>query len=281
MPRRSGHDGFPIAVEGTADESPDVLYVHANGFCKELWRPIARAVEAIHPASTWWSMDLRGHGESGPVDPPCRWHPLALDVLAILHGATGVVGVGHSMGAASLARAEILRPGTFRSLLLIEPILFPPPHGRTEIPLADIAQNRRGVFPDRDATHRRFSSAGPFAVWDPEVLDLYVDHAWGPDTDGWTIRCRPKVEADYYREGNNVDTWDRLDEIGIPVHLVTGATSDTHHGPYLEHLTERFRAVEPVVIPGAGHLVPMERPVAVAELVAPLVADAERARPVE
>ena len=268
MPRRSGADGFPIAVEGTAGGVPDVLYVHANGFCKELWRPVARAVGATDSDRTWLSMDLRGHGESGAIEPPCSWHDLALDVLAVLGpGARGIAGVGHSMGGASLARAEILEPGTFQTLVLVEPILFPPPHGRADIPIADVAQHRRSVFPDRSAAHRRFSGSGPYAVWDAEVLDLYIDHAWGPGPDGWTLRCEPRIEADYYREGNNVDTWDRLHEIEARVVLVAGQTSDTHHGVYLEQLHQRFAAAELVIVDDVGHLLPMERPDAVADLV--------------
>lgn len=276
MPRRSGHDGFPIAVEGTASRTPDVLYVHANGFCKELWRPIARDVVDRRPDHTWLSMDLRGHGASGTPDLPCGWHDLALDILAIVGDeANGIVGVGHSMGAASLARSEILRRGTFRALVLIEPILFPPPHGRRDLPLADVAQARRRVFPDRAAAHARFSSSGPFAVWDPEMLDLYVDHAWGPGQEGWTIRCDPRIEADYYREGNNVDTWDRLDEIDTRVVLVAGERSDTHRGPYLDALVGRFPDADLLVVEGAGHLVPMEVPRTIVDVVESVVIRAE------
>lgn len=269
MPRRDGHDGFPIAVEGTAHAVPDVLYVHANGFCKELWRPIAGSVAARHPHTTWLSMDLRGHGESGRGSPPYQWHPLALDILAVVgSGTSGSVGVGHSMGAASLARAEILAPGTFRTLVLVEPILFPPPHGRANIPIADIAQHRRRAFPDRDAARLRFGSSGAFSTWVPEILDLYVDHGWGPGEEGWTIRCEPTVEADYYREGNNVDTWDHLAAIDTDVILMAGETSETHRGSYLADLVDQFPRADLVVVEGAGHLVPMEEPMTVAAVVA-------------
>lgn len=272
MPRRDGHDGFPIAVEGTAASVPDILFVHATGFCKELWRPIADAVTERHPRASWLSMDVRGHGASGQGEPPYLWHPLALDILEVIGTSTvGLVGVGHSMGAASLARAEILAPGTFRTLVLVEPILFPPPHGRADTPIADIAQHRRRVFPDRDAAHRRFATKGPLATWESSVLDLYVDHGWGPGPDGWTIRCEPAVEADYYREGNNVDTWDRLGSIDIPVVLVVGERSDTHRGPYLAALVEQFNDVDLVVLDGVGHLVPMEQPASIAAVVADVV----------
>ena len=262
--RREGHGGLPIALDGTTDRDPEVLYVHANGFCKELWRPV---VEHLDAGRSWWSMDLRGHGDTGGGSFPYRWHTVALDVLAILGEVRGVVGVGHSMGGASLARAEILQPGSFRHLVLIEPILFPPPHGRTDIPLADVAQHRRSVFPDREAAHRRFTRGGPYVTWDPTVLDLYVDHAWGPGPGGWEIKCDPLVEADYYREGNNVDTWDRLPEIEAPVTLVAGSESDTHTGPYLRALEGRFTDVELVVIQDHGHLVPMEAPSLIADVV--------------
>lgn len=272
MPRREGFGGFPIACEGTSEGTPDIICVHATGFCKELWRPIARDVEAIHPEVTWLSIDARGHGASGRGEPPYSWRLPPLDILAVLgEHASGVVGVGHSMGGGSLARAEIERPGTFRSLVLIEPIVFPPPFGRVETPLADVALNRRRVFPDRASTHRRFAERGPFASWDHEVLDLYVDHGWGPGPGGWTIRCAPEVEAEYYREANNIDTWDRLPEIDTPVTIVVGERSDSHHGDYLGALRSRFGREALVVIEDAGHLVPMERPHLIGELVATAV----------
>jgi len=268
MPTRAeGWDGFPVAVESGPSGNPDALFVHANGFCKELWRPVIRDVSGRTDSFRWISMDQRGHGDSGVGEGPYEWDLVARDVLALIGDSRGRVGVGHSSGGAAIARAEILQPGAFRAMVLVEPIIFPPPHGRYDIPLAATAEQRRAVFADRDAAHARFS-ARAFKDWDPEVLDLYVDHGFRSTERGWELKCSPGVEADYYREGNNHDTWDRLGEIDTPVVLVAGEHSDSHHGPYLSQLQARFPKAHLEIIPDAGHLVPMERPDVVADVVA-------------
>lgn len=268
MPTRvEGWDGFPVAIASGSSGPPNALFVHANGFCKELWDPVIASVSARTDPFRWMSMDQRGHGDSGVGEPPYEWDLVARDVLAVIGESRGLLGVGHSSGGAAIARAEILQPGTFDSLVLIEPILFPPPHGRHDIPLAAVAEQRRAVFADRDAARDRFA-ARAFKDWDPAVLDLYVDHGFRATDDGWELKCAPAVEADYYREGNNHDTWDRLEEIDVPVVLVAGERSDSHHGPYLSQLQARFNRAHLEIVPDAGHLVPMERPETVADLVA-------------
>jgi pimeloyl-ACP methyl ester carboxylesterase len=262
-----GHGNVTIAWEGMEPTTAEICFAHANGFTKALWRPIARRVVERHGEARWVSFDLRGHGDSGTDSPPYRWDVHGLDALGLLGEASGLLGVGHSMGGTALVRAELHRRGTFERLVLIEPIIFPPPFERADIPLARVAERRRRVFRDRSHARERFAE-GAFANWDREILDLYVDHGFAPGPEGWTIRCEPAVEADNYREGGNHDTWDRLDDLDLPVLLVTGERSDTHHGAYLDALVGRFPDVELVVIEGAGHLVPMERPEAIADLVA-------------
>ena len=269
MPTRAeGWDGFPVAVESSPDTgSVDALFVHANGFCKELWRPITRTVsEGVQPFR-WMSMDQRGHGDSGVGESPYEWDLVARDVVTLIGESRGLTGVGHSSGGAAIARAEILQPGLFDSLVLIEPILFPPPHGRHDIPLAAVTEQRRSVFADRQAAHDRFA-ARAFKDWDATVLDLYIDHGFRATDHGWELKCAPAVEADYYREGNNHDTWERLGEIDAPVVLVAGERSDSHHGPYLSQLQARFKRAHLEIVPDAGHLVPMEKPGTIADLVA-------------
>ena len=277
MPTRvEGWDGFPLAVASGQDGPGEALFVHANGFCKELWDPITAAVSGRVDAFRWQSMDQRGHGDSGVGEPPYEWDLVARDVLAVVGESRDLVGIGHSSGGAAIARAEILGPGTFQSMVLIEPILFPPPHGRHDIPLASVAEQRRAVFADREAAHDRFASRA-FRNWDQVVLDLYVDHGFRSTDDGWELKCSPAVEADYYREGNNHDTWDRLGEIDVPVVLVAGERSDSHHGPYLSQLQARFQRAHLEVVPDAGHLVPMERPDVIAGIISKAVGVARNA----
>lgn len=263
--RSSGHEGLSIATEGSGDD-PRVVFVHANGFCKELWRPIADLSTVAH-RDGWVAMDQRGHGDSERGAAPYLWDTVAHDVVAITEDLTGpLIGVGHSSGGAAVARAEVLSPGRFSKIVLIEPILFPPPHARWETPLAAQADRRRASFVDREAAFDRFSK-GLFASWEPPFLDLYVDHGFRQTDDGWTLKCPPAVEADYFREGGNVDTFDRLGEIECPAVLVTGENSDSHQEPYLSLLASQFKDAAVHTIAGASHFAPMEESETVAGLI--------------
>jgi pimeloyl-ACP methyl ester carboxylesterase len=255
-----------LAGSGSFD-APDVLFIHATGFCKEVWRPVVSSLLDIRPGTRTLSLDLRGHGDSPKEAPPYRWEMMAEDLIFTMGERTGLVGVGHSCGGAIVARAAALAPDLFSSIVLIEPIIFPSPYARAEIPLAAVAQRRRNRFVSRDAAYERFSS-GPMATWTPDALAAYVDFGFTDDGDGIAIKCEPEVEADVFREGGNHDTWDLVPDISIPVTIVSGERSDTHTQPFLDALHRQFDDPRMIVVPETGHFLPMERPDAIAALVA-------------
>lgn len=259
-----GSNEIRIATDRGGDGTVDVLFVHATGFCKEVWQPVIDRV-STQPWS-WLSMDLRGHGGSDPGSSPNDWDLLIHDVFGVIDDEPAVVGVGHSAGGGLIARAEAVRPGTFRHLVLIEPIIFPPPFQRIDGPLSEGTRKRRTVFPSRDAAFERFAS-GPFGSWTSESLTAYIDHGFRATGAGWELKCSPEVEADFYVEGLNHDTWDRVEDIDVPVTLIAGERSSTYPETHLNALASRFRRVDVIVVPDAGHLLPMEDPGLIARIV--------------
>ncbi|MCL1599259.1 MAG: alpha/beta hydrolase [Actinomycetia bacterium] len=262
---------MPVATEGTIGE-PEVVFAHANGFCKEVWRPVVSELCRCHADLRWMSIDLLGHGDNTDTDGPFTLDAIARDIGSKLEGYAPTVGVGHSSGGAGVARAETLRPATFSHLVLIEPIIYPPPYLMADVAIADAAQRRREVFPDRKAAYDRFLDS-PLRDWRPDALAAYVDHGFEDSRDGWRIKCLPRVEAEIFRQGLNHDTWDRLDQISIPVTVVCGEHSDTHQEPHLTTFVERFSDAELVVVPDVGHFVPMERPDVIASIIGRILGD--------
>jgi pimeloyl-ACP methyl ester carboxylesterase len=245
----------------------NALFVHATGFCKETLVPVVDEMDQRFGDLDAMLMDQRGHGASTPHDGPFDWDSLSLDVLDVLRPSTSpVIGIGHSSGGAAIARAEILRPGTFAQLILIEPIIVPGPYEPKETPLSVGAARRRRTFESRDAAWDRFRR-GPFSGWNDRALDMYVDHAFHETPDGWTLRCLPETEAEFYRQAYNIDTWEQLDEIRCPVTVIAAEHSTTHVGPFLELLVGRFTTADLVVLQGLGHLCAMESPKTVADAI--------------
>ena len=260
-------DGCSLALASWGERGLPVLAVHATGFCKELWEPVAR--RAPRP----WRVvapDQRGHGDSAAPPFPYDWWDLGRDLLAVTaHAALEhPVGLGHSSGATALVMAELLRPGTFRALVLVEPIVFPPPYFRAEEnPMSAAALRRRACFPSTEAALAAFRGRGPFRRWTDEALALYATHGLGPQGGAWALKCAPQVEAEFYRGATAHGVWERLGEVACPVLLVAGADSDSHPASFMGAMQRRFAGARLEVVAGAGHLVPMEQPGAVAGLV--------------
>ena len=132
-------------------------------------------------------------------------------------------GVGHSKGGASLLMAELARPGTFAGLWVFEPIVFPQrPGGEGEAnPMAAGARRRREVFPSRADAYDNYAGKPPLQVFHPEALHAYVDHGFADLPDGTVrLKCRGEWEARVFEMGGQHRTFDRLDELALPVTVV-------------------------------------------------------------
>jgi pimeloyl-ACP methyl ester carboxylesterase len=267
--RFTSFDGLPIAAAITSGD-PQVVLAHATGFCKEVWWPVIDLLPGVGALA----IDQRGHGDSGVADPPFDWWDLGRDVLTAVDvaGWTRPTGVGHSSGAASLMMAELLAPGTFESLLLVEPIVFPPPYVRyEELPLAVAALRRRASYPSREAALNGFRGRGPFALWTERALEAYVDGGFRNDGGEWALKCRPEVEAECYWAATLHGAWDRLGEVVCPAIVVGGEDSDSHPAAFVREQADLLGNARVEIVAGATHFVPMERPDVIAALVGDLL----------
>jgi pimeloyl-ACP methyl ester carboxylesterase len=263
----TSHDGLRLATRQVGTD-PRFLLVHANGFCKETWDPF---IEELGGAD-FVSFDQRGHGDSETPPVPIDWWDLGRDVLSVLDAAalsTSLTGVGHSSGGAAVAIAEILRPGTFSRLVLIEPIILPPPFQRhDDSPMAVLAERRRVAFESAEAAGASYRDRAPFRSWDPRALHAYVTHGFEARAGGWALKCAPSTEAEIYRSAFAHGAWDRLDEVGCEVHLVFGSQSQAVSAPHAREMLQQFSHGHLHEIADADHLIPMECPEVLAAVVA-------------
>jgi len=240
-----------------------VAFAHATGFCKEVWGPVGERLGGT-PYLAW---DAPGHGDAEGFDPPADWWKFAqhaLEALELLDAP--LIGVGHSMGGATLLMAEVLRPGRFSALIVVEPIIFPPPYRRMEhMPLADRALRRRDGFTSVQAIADSYRGRGPFARWEPSVFDAYVAGGFVEREGRWWLKCRPEVEAEVYRAATAHGFYDRLDEVDCPVLVMAGEQSTTYTTAYVAELADRMPHARYEVVEGATHFLPMERPGLIAE----------------
>jgi len=272
--RVTSTDGIVIATaEWThGDAAPPIVMVHATGFCKEVAAPVVEELAAGVDAFRVVALDQRGHGDSTIPEPPYDWWDIGRDVLAVIGDSRGVVGVGHSSGAAAIMLAELLSPGSFRSMVLVEPVVFPPPYGSyPDNPMSVAARRRRASFSSPDEALQRWQRRAPFSAWDRRALDAYVGGGLVWRDGSWVLKCPPEVEAEFYVGAMLHEGWERLGEIATPALLVAGEHSPTHPEVFLRATAKRMQSASYVIVPGASHFVWMERPAAVAAHVAEML----------
>lgn len=228
-------------------------FAHATSFCGGVWAPVMSRVHG-HDTVTW---DFLGHGSAPSLQIPVDWRVFGRQVLE--ETESGGIGVGHSMGAAAMAMAQIADPTRFRALVLVEPIIFPGPHVRVEHFLSAGALKRKRSFDSREAARANFAGRTAFSGWSPAALDGYVRCGLagaGPVE----LACDPEVEADIYRASNDHDTWEHVAEIDIPTLVMVGAESTTITVDHARALVSMMPRAGLEVVEGAGHFLAMERP---------------------
>ncbi len=254
-------------VEGSG-EGPHVFLAHATGMCAGCWADVANALKPHVSGMTLW--DARGHGRSGPGGDRVSWWDMAADAGSV-RDATPVeraIGVGHSMGGATLLMAQLRESRRFERLVLVEPIVPPPPYRVSEHRLSVLARKRKRRFESREAVRANFQSKPPFDHWLPASLEGYLTGGFRELDDGSVEpACHPEFEAIVFEAADAHGLFEQLHRTGAPVDLIFAEAFDTLPREWVDRLVETLPASRLIVVPGADHFIPMARPEAVIEVV--------------
>jgi len=268
-------DGVRIVVHAFGGAGSPVLLSHATGFHAHCWEPLAASLARTHRV---FGLDHRGYGDAETVDPASiSWRSYGDDALAAarhvstLTDGAPIVGVGHSMGGASLLMAAHREPALFDSLFVFEPIVFPPPDpaaaDRPESPLPAGARRRRASFPSFEAALENFASKPPLVSFHPAAREAYVRHGFKPSADGIELKCLPEHEARTYETGGTSGAWDDLPGVTVPTWVVSGALAAFQPSSFAIRVAERIPGSTYVQYDEMGHFGPLEKPDMIAELV--------------
>lgn len=198
---------------------------------------------------------------------------MADDLVRALDGLGGrdIVGIGHSMGGVVTLWAAVRRPDLFRAVVLIDPVILPPLYlwvARAMrrvglLPRHSLVRNtlrRRRTWPDREACFRYLREKPFFTRWPDESLRAYVEAGTRERPDGEVeLIYSPEWEARIFAL-IPTDVWKSVPRLRLPALVLRGEHSET----FLPQAMERMRRLLPHAryhtVPGAGHMVPLERP---------------------
>jgi pimeloyl-ACP methyl ester carboxylesterase len=278
----TGEGSIEIAGLDWGGSGPIALLHHANGFGAASWWLVA---EQLRTRFRVVAIDARGHGDSDtrPIPEGYRWEYLVDDLRQVAHqlleetGESAIaLGVGSSLGGIVTAGAEALNPGLFGRIAMLDPPIHPNDALvkalKLELPaqpqrpnIAEQARKRSAIWPSRDTARQAWRDKPMFSTWLPRAFELYLQEGFRDRDDGTVeLKCNPHVEATIFETAGSLDTFEFAPRVNAPVLLVR-AGQGMFPPVIFEHLAGLFPDCTYQVV-DAGHLLPMEAPDLVIEL---------------
>lgn len=258
-----------------------INFLHANGYPPLAYRQLLTLLSqkslvlAMRQRPLWPGSD--------PAALP-DWRPLADDLSQFLdaHHMNGVVGIGHSVGGLTTLRLALRQPERFSRLVLIDPVLFPIRMiffwrlayqlgvAYRLHPLVRGALRRRTIFESRQAMFANYRSKAVFRNISDGALQDYVEAMARTRPDGQVeLAYPPKWEARIYVTSllADLELWRDLPSLKPPLMIIRGAETNTFWAETGRRVQCCLPQAQVVAIPDASHLVALEKPQEVYELI--------------
>ena len=226
---------------------PALVLVHGAGGTHRHWPEELRAL----PGRRVVSLDLPGHGGSASRGRPsvAGYARSVLEALDELGVASAVMG-GHSMGGAVALSLALDAPGRVEGLVLVGT------GARLRVSPAALEAT---ADPGAAATAAQVLAEVSFGAGAGEALRRELAEAYEAAAPGLVHGDLLACDA--------FDVMDRLGEIHVPTLVVCGAEDRMTPPKYARFLRDRVAGARLELVPGAGHMVMLERPAAVATAV--------------
>lgn len=232
-----------LADKGSA--TPRLVLIHGSGDSSRAWVSVIRALD--WDASQVVALDLPGHGqreaEPLPTPPSVAAYAAAVRRDVESRGWEHLTLAGHSLGSAIALHLARQAPALVARLVLVG------------------AGARLRVAPTLLETAR----SQPIAAWKQLAA---LGHA--PDRQAITIEPPPLAPGALWNDLTACDGFDMLGQLGDveqPTLVLVGAADQLTPPRYATYLVEHLPRATLVTIPGAGHYLMDEEPLAVAQAI--------------
>jgi len=132
--------------------------------------------------------------------------------------------------------------------------------------LVEQTRKRKAVWPSREAARAAWQDKPLFSPWVPEAFALYLEEGMQDRDDGQVeLKCPTTVEAHIFETTGSLGLMEYAPKVTAPVELVQ-ATRSFSRREFYEHIAATFPNCHVTSI-DAGHMLPLEAPDAVADLV--------------
>ncbi|OLT01854.1 alpha/beta hydrolase [Pseudonocardia sp. CNS-004] len=245
---------------GRAGSGPAVVFCHGTPWSSWLWRPFAEALSADFSVYLW---DMPGYGRSSK-DPA---HPVdfgaqagAFTALLAHWGLDRPHVVAHDYGGAVSLRAHLVHEVPYASLLLADVVAIPPAGS----PFFRLVQQHPDVLSQvppyiHEALVRAYIRSAAHRELREEDLAALVAPWLGEEGQPAFYRQIAAFDERFLAENESL-----LGRIDIPVSVLWGVEDTWIPVATGERVAAGIRGVELTRVDGAGHLIQLDAPVALA-----------------
>lgn len=256
-------------------EKETMVFAHANGYAPQAYVELHDSLrDTVNLHSIEFTPLQYGTDHSGAKD----WHFFKNELIEFVESNFDkpVVGMGHSLGAISTLLAVNERPDLFSKIILLDPVLLPKHMLRWTfllplwikkkyVPVSKIALKRKDVFNNKKEVFEYYRTKNVFKRLSDKTLRAYIDSGFVHIGEQVTLRYTKEWESHVY--ATIVNSWPFIPQVNIPTLAIRGVESDVINDKSWHHWQDIHNQTSFVEIPDAGHLVPLEQPVAVANAV--------------
>jgi pimeloyl-ACP methyl ester carboxylesterase len=247
-------DGLRVHYLDFGGSGPPIVCLHGVTGHAWMWRGVAPAMAGLGRVI---AVDMRGHGDSqwsGSEDYATEDHLRDLRQILDVLGAEPVVLVGLSWGGLVAIAMATVDPERVRRLAIVD---VPPSFTQGEMEVMP----RPYVFSTHEEAMAWEQEANPRAPED--MIEAMARFGTRPGEGGLVRKHDPFFLRRWPFRSD--DRWSELDRLSQPTLLVHGEASFVLSGEVAGRMAERIPDVRLVHVPDSGHLVPVERPDALAE----------------
>lgn len=240
-----------------------VVLLHGVGLDHTMWEPFCAEWERKTRLPAL-AIDLPGHGVRPPFIGPVSLTELAEDVAERLPGRAHLVGF--SLGALIAQHLARHRPELVASLVSVSSVCRRTASEATAVD--GRLQNARTDFPASvDASIHRWYPAGSGV--DTRIVDQTRNTLLANSVESYLRAYQVFATGD-------AEIAPELGGIGVPSLAVTGELDPGSTPEMSRRLAEAIPGTRAVMVPGARHMLPVERPAELAEIVQQFIEETNR-----
>lgn len=194
--------GLKLTYYDTETPGIPILIAHANGYSAGCYRYY---IENLKNQFRVLALDFSGHGKSESTLNFSSWYFFRDQILYLLEKELSpqekAIGIGHSLGGASMLLSIKKKPNYFLKVIALDPVVLNIHISLLakliENPLAKAAKSRRKTFQSIQLIERAYRKFPAFSNWDEEIWKDYLKSCVRSTGNGKEVElcCDPILEA--------------------------------------------------------------------------------------